>query len=59
MNKRQFKKLLAKRASVTFTATQLLGFSKDKLLALGAERNVTVRKSWNKAKIATAIITNQ
>lgn len=59
MNKRQFKKLLAKRASVTFTATQLLGFSKDKLLALGAERSVTVRKSWNKAKIATAIITNQ
>jgi len=59
MNKRQYKKLLAKRASVTYTTTQLLGFSKDKLLALGAERNVTVRKSWNKTKITTAIIANQ
>ena len=59
MNKRQHKKLLAKRASVTYTTTQLLGFSKDKLLALGAERNVTVRKSWNKTKIAKAIVTNQ
>ena len=59
MNKRQYKKLLAKRASVTYTTTQLLGFSKDKLLALGAERNVTVRKSWNKTKIAKAIVANQ
>ena len=59
MNKRQYKKLLAKRASVTYTTTQLLSFSKDKLLALGAERNVTVRKSWNKTKITTAIIANQ
>ena len=59
MNKRQYKKLLSKRASVTYTTTQLLGFSKDKLLTLGAERNVSVRKSWNKTKIATAIVANQ
>ena len=59
MNKRQYKKLLAKRASITFTTAQLMGFSKAKLLALGAERKVTVRKSWNKTKITTAIIANQ
>ena len=59
MNKRQYKKLLAKRASITFTVPQLMSFPKDKLLALGAERKVTVRKSWNKTKITYAIITNQ
>jgi hypothetical protein len=59
MNKRQYKKLLAKRAAITFTTAQLMGFSKAKLLALGAERKVTVRKSWNKTKITTAIIANQ
>tara|TARA_Y100000114_G_scaffold94041_1_gene87412 strand:+ start:7203 stop:7469 length:267 start_codon:yes stop_codon:yes gene_type:complete len=59
MNKRQYKKLLAKRASITFTTAQLMGFSKQKLLALGAERKVTVRKSWNKTKITSAIIANQ
>ena len=59
MNKRQYKKLLAKRASVKYTTIQLMGFSKSKLLALVVERKVTVRKSWNKTKISSAIIASQ
>ena len=63
MNKRQYKKLLAKRASQpkpSLTAPLLVAsYSKDKLLAIASERNVTVRKSWNKTKIAKAIVTNQ
>ena len=65
MNKRQYKKLLAKRASNTpstpaLTAPLLVAaYTKDKLLAIASERNVTARKSWNKSKIANAIVANQ
>ena len=65
MNKRQYKKLLAKRASNTQPKPSLsapllvAAYSKDKLLALASERNVTVRKSWNKTKIANTIVANQ
>ena len=84
MNKRQYKKLLSKRAantqpkpslsapplvatytndklSVAFFSAPLLvaAYTKDKLLAIASERNVTARKSWNKTKIATAIVANQ
>ena len=65
MNKRQYKKLLAKRATNTQPKPSLsapllvAAYSKDKLLAIASERNVTARKSWNKTKIANAITANQ
>ena len=65
MNKRQYKKLLAKRASITQPKPSLsapllvAAYTKDKLLAIASERNVTARKSWNKSKIANAIVANQ